>query len=215
MHRLFPVCAALAALSLVASQPVRAADVDDVKGTYAFTLAEKCVHQRTFKLPPGNNGFNSNFQITDPMGAMTYGGASDGLMVFDGKGGVSFQAAEATNVMNSVPDFLQTGDVPLGFGFGPAIPFTCTGSYSVVGGKKIDTITLAVTCSATVPPNPSVLGFSSTFNMKGPLPQNPSHFVLTDIGNSVQLVTIFLKPSGTVTQHRVCTRSTTLDRVSR
>jgi hypothetical protein len=237
MRRILVACATVGALSLVASQQVPASDVNNVKGTYGFTLAESCVQQNSF----AGTGFDDNFRITDPNGAMTYGGASDGLMVFDGRGGVSFQQAAATNIFNS-SSFLMgpnnsispptPGSIPLGFGFGPALPFTCTGNYSVSGGKMA-TISLAVTCTATISPsNPGnpidigdgisrvVTGFSSTFNMTGPLPQDPSNLVLTDIGNSVQTVGIFNYNLTTgqslpdLIAHRVCTRSTTTARIS-
>jgi len=177
---------------------------------------------------------------------MTYGGASNGLMVFDGRGGVSFQQAKATNIFNA-PLFLAApppppsstpGPIPLGFGFGPALPFTCMGTYNVSGGK-IATIAVAVTCTAKIDPNnqgnksphnanfaPNVVtGFSSTFNMTGALPQNPFHLILTDLGDTgVQPVTLFfnngegsslngMKGFNVIAQ-RVCTRSTTADLVS-
>ena len=153
-----------------------------------------------------------------PLGAISYGGASDGLLVFDGLGGVKLEQGRATNIMNlgptpptpSIDDLLLPGMVPLGLGFGPAIPFTCTGNYTVSGGK----INLTLTCNATVAPNPIAFGFSSTFSMTGWLPQRRDHLLLTDIGSAVQPVTIHLKPSGTLPSQRICTRSTSLVLVS-
>ena len=81
----------------------------------------------------------------------------------------------------------------------------------MAGGK----ITANLTCSATVLPNPNVLSFQYPLNLEGFVPQNPFHLTLTDIGNAVQPVMIFLNPSGTVTQHRIGTRAITLNRVSR
>lgn len=204
MRRTLLVCAALVALSLVVSQQVRADD--GVKGTFAFTLAESCVQQNGFDVP----GFDSNFKIVDPAGAMTYGGASDGLMVFDGKGRVNIQEAAATNIFNA-SSFLQPGQVPLGFGFGPALQFSCTGTYTVSAGD----IAANLTCTAALPTNPfNFTGFQSKFSMRGFLPQNPFHLVLTDIGNTVQPVTIFVKGGPDLMAQRVCTRATTLDRIS-
>jgi hypothetical protein len=246
MLRTFSVCATLAALSLIASQQVSAGDERDLKGTYGFTLAESCVQQGDGPSFTPGMGFDDNLAIIDPFGAMTYGGASAGLIVFDGRGGVSFQQAAATNIFNA-PLFLaappssppsQPGPIPLGFGFGPALPFTCTGTYTVNGGK-LATIAVNVTCTASISPSnpgnlpphnasfsPNVItGFSSTFNMTGYLPQNPSHLVLTDLGDTgVQPVTLFfnggqgssLNGNGgfNVIAQRVCTRSTTADFVS-
>jgi hypothetical protein len=206
MRRICSVCATLVALSLVVSQQARAQGASSVKGTFAFTLAESCVQQNSFDVP----GFDSNFKIVDPAGAMTYGGASDGLMVFDGRGKVSIEQAAATNIFNAA-SFLATGSVPLGFGFGPALQFSCTGTYTVSGGN----IAADLTCNATLPTNPeNFTGFQSTFSMRGFLPQNPFHLVLTDIGNTVQPVTIFVKGGPDLMAQRVCTRSTTLVRVS-
>jgi hypothetical protein len=213
MRRSFSVFATLGALSLVVSQQVRADDVDDLIGTYAFTLAESCVQQNSFDVP----GFDSNFKILDPSGAMTYGGASNGLMVFDGRGNVSIQQAAATNIFNA-SNFLTTGSIPLGFGFGPALPFTCTGNYTVNGGN----IAANLTCTASISPsNPAnvgaqtvITGFQSTFSLQGVLPQNPSHLVLTDLGNTVQPVVIFVQGGSNLNAQRVCTRAITLDRVS-
>src|SRR5579862_1310278 len=152
-----------------------------------------------------------------PLGAISYGGASDGLLVFDGTGGVKLLQGRATNIMNAPSpvagpddDLLLPGAVPLGLGFGAAIPFTCVGNYSVTGGK----INLTLTCNATVAPNPIAFGFSSTFSMTGWLPQRRDHLLLTDIGSAVQPVTIHLKPSGTLPSQRICTRSTSLVLVS-
>jgi len=228
MRGIFSVCAALGALSIVTSQSVSAGDASSVKGTFAFTLAETCVQQAGF----GEPSFGADFTIKDPSGAMTYGGASDGMMVFDGKGNVSITDAEATNIFNA-SSFLTTGSIPLGFGFGPALPFSCVGEYTVGGGQ----ITANLTCTATIDPNnpgnlpphnsnPNVIitGFSSMFNMKGVLPQNPFHLLLTDIGDNLQPVTIFVNGGEghslngnkgfNIMATRVCTRSTTLDRVS-
>lgn len=214
MLRTFSVCATLAALSLVASQQVSAGGagdgghVYDLRGTYAFTLAESCVQQNSFDTP----GFDpKTFAILDSGGAMTYGGASNGLMVFDGRGKVSIEQAAATNIFNAA-SFLATGSVPLGFGFGPALPFTCTGAYTLSGGN----ITANFTCTATLPtPNPAnFTGFQSTFNMTGVFPEDPSHLVLTDLGNTVQPVIIFVQNSPNLNAQRVCTRATTLNLVS-
>jgi hypothetical protein len=228
MRRIFSVCAALGVLSLVVPQQVRAGDLSQVKGTYAVTLAEKCVQQAAPGNPPGFD--STTFTITTEAGAITYSGASEGLMVFDGRGGVSFgqpaQPAKATNVMNA-PTFLTKGSIPFGLGFGPAIPFTCAGTYTVIGGQ----IAVELSCTATLlPSNPAntdpkniVTGFLSTFNMEGFIPQNPFHLLLTDIGDTVQPVTIFVNGgSGNslngnsgydVPTYRVCTRSTVLDKV--
>jgi hypothetical protein len=187
-------------------------------GTYAFTLSETCVQQSLAGTFMGHPGFNpTTLQIIDPLGAISYGGASDGLLVFEPNGVAKLLQGRATNIMNapsagapSTDDLLLTNMVPLGLGFGPAIPFTCTGTYTVSGGK----ISVALTCNATVAPNPIAFGFSSTFNMTGWIPEGDQHhLLLTDIGNAVQPVTIMLKPSGTLASQRICTRSTTLVRV--
>lgn len=218
MRAVFSLCAAVAAFSLLMSQEVRAQD-NQISGTYAFTLAETCVQQSLVGTFEGHPGFNpTTLQIEDPLGAISYGGASDGLLVFDGKGGASLQQGRATNIMNAPSagapasdDLLLSGAVPLGLGFGAAIPFTCAGNYTVSGGK----IAVTLTCNATVAPNPIAFGFSSTFNMTGWVPQgNRDHLLLTDIGNMVQPVTIFLKPSGTLPSQRICTRATSLVLVS-
>jgi hypothetical protein len=229
MRRIFLVCAALAALSLVASHQVQAQNASSVKGTFAFTLAESCVQQNSFSSP----GFDSNFRITDPNGAMTYGGASNGEMIFDGKGGVSVVNAAATNIFNA-SGFLQPRSIPLGFGFGPALPFSCTGHYSVDNDGNI---TAGLTCTASIDPkNPGnpldlhdgtgprvITGFQSQFNMEGVMPQNSFHLLLTDLGKPpVQTVDIFNYKAGTnppqalpdLIANRVCTRSTTLVRIS-
>jgi hypothetical protein len=237
MCRILLVSATLAALSLAASQPVSAGDENSVKGTFAFTLAETCVQQASFP-NPGQvvPGFDANFKILDPNGAMTYGGASDGLMVFDGSGRVSIRNAFATNIFNACgpsvpasvlvpnpgppgwkvapgctsPPFLSTGSIPLGFGFGPAIPFSCSGPYSVSGAQ----ITVNLTCTAMLKNTTNITGFTSMFNMKGVLPQNPFHLLLTDLGDQLQPVAIHVSGAPDIMVTRVCTRSTTLDRVS-
>jgi hypothetical protein len=211
---------ALAVAGLFLSPAVRAQDYL-LSGTYAFTLAESCVQQSldgTFSHHPGFNP--ATLQILDSFGAISYGGASDGLLVFDGKGGVKLLQGRATNIMNAPSpaggpddDLLLPGMVPLGLGFGAAIPFTCAGNYNVANGK----ISLTLTCDATVAPNPIAFGFSSTFSMTGWVPQgNRDHLTLTDIGNAVQPVTIHLKPAGSapLASQRICTRSTNLVLVS-
>ena len=220
MLRVFSWSAAPAALILVMSLPqqeLRAADNDtnSLKGTYAFTLTEKCVHQLSFNVP----GFNSSFQIVDPLGAETYSGASDGLLVLDGKGGASIQKGRATNIMNAM-NRLVVGPgtpitpIPLGFGLGPALPFTCTGSYAVSGGK----VTAPLTCNAalTLPNAFNSTGFQSMFVFEGFVPENPDHLLLTDIGDTVQPVTIFFpgNPPPFVKQQRICTRSAIMVRIS-
>jgi hypothetical protein len=217
MRRVFAFCVAVTALILVAlflDQQGRADDenMDKLKGRYAFTLTEKCVHQLSFNVP----GFDSNFNLVDPKGAETYSGASDGLMILDGKGGASIEQGRATNIMNAqnrlIPPLITP--VPLGFGLGPALPFTCTGSYTVKSGK----ITVPLTCNATLTlPNAfNSTGFQSTFSLEGFLPPHREQLVLTDIGNTVQPVTIFFpgNPPPSVHQQRICTRSFTLVRLS-
>ena len=218
MLRIFSVFATLGALILVVYQPARAGDERNVKGTYGFTLAEKCVQV-------GDPGFDpTTFKIPDPANpqfgfpsAITYGGASDGLMVFDGRGGVSIQQGRATNVMNA-PEFLTPEMIPLGIGFGPAIPFTCVGNYTVSGREIAVNLTCSAAIAADNPANAGstnpFTGFQSVFTMEGFVPQNPFHLLLTDIGNTVQKVTIFKQDMSTVIQNRICTRSTTLDLVS-
>lgn len=210
MRRGFSFCAAVAVSGLFLSQAVRAQE-NQLAGTFSFTLAEKCVQQSLTGTFAGEPGFDTTtLQILDPNGAITYSGASDGLLMFDGRGGVKLLQGRATNIMNA-PGFLVQGQVPLGLGFGPAIPFACAGNYTVGGGK----INLNLTCNATVAPNPIAFGFSSMFNMTGWLPQgNRDNILLTDIGDAVQPVTIFLKPSGTLHSQRICTRATSLARVS-
>ena len=215
MRRVIQWCAALAALILVLYLPWqngRAQGVDELKGRYAFMLTEKCVHQLSFNVP----GFNNNFQLVDPAGAETYSGASDGIMVFDGNGGASIEQGRATNIMNAQNRLVQPiiTPVPLGFGLGPALPFTCTGAYALKAGK----ITVPLTCNATLSlPNVfNSTGFQSMFSLEGSLPQNRGHLLLTDIGNTVQPVTIFFpgNPPPSVHQQRICTRSVTLVRIS-
>jgi hypothetical protein len=209
MRRAFSICAAVAASSLFLSHPVRAQDnTNFLKGRYGFTLAETCVQQTLGSPVPG---FKPDFSIAVAQGAITYGGASDGQLVFDGKGGVTLQDGRATNIMNA-PGFLVQGAVPFGLGFGPSLNFSCVGNYALSGGK----VSVNLTCTAAVNPNvfPPVTGFSSTFNMTGWVPQNPDHLLLTDIGNAIQTVTILSGTTPLFTQQRVCTRSTTAVLVS-
>jgi hypothetical protein len=215
MRRVFPCCAALTALVLVTcllGQEGHAQNVSTLKGRYAFTLTEKCVHQLSFNVP----GFDSDFHLVDPAGAETYSGASDGFMVFDGRGGARIEQGRATNIMNAPNRLTQPviTPVPLGFGLGPALSFSCHGTYTLNEGK----ITVPLTCDATLSlPNAfNSTGFESTFSMEGFLPQNRDHLLLTDIGNTVQPVTIFFPgdPPPSVHQERVCTRSTNLVLVS-
>jgi len=195
-------------------QQVRAEGHDDshpekLKGRYAFTLAEKCVHQLGVNTP----GFDSKtLGILDSAGAETYSGASDGLMIFDGKGGVTIEQARATNIMNAANRLVQPiiTPIPLGFGIGGELGFTCKGSYNVSKDGIIAVNPL--TCTATLP-QPNVFnasGFQSIFNMTGWLPQNSDHLLLTDIGKDVQPVTIFFNGGGAASQQRICTRSTSL-----
>jgi hypothetical protein len=188
-----------------------------LKGTYVFTLTEKCVHQLGANTP----GFDSNFHLVDPAGAETYSGASDGFMIFDGGGGVSVVSGRATNIMNATNRLIPplATPVPLGFGLGPALPFSCTGTYSIVNGK----ITALLTCNAslTLPNVFNSTGFRSQFTLEGALPHAqgffpPNNLLLTDIGNTVQPVTIFFatNPVTTAMQQRICTRSTNLVLVS-
>jgi hypothetical protein len=215
MPRIFSWCAALTALILVTcflAPEARAQNESTLKARYAFTLTEKCVHQLSFNVP----GFDSNFALVDTAGAETYSGASDGFIVFDGSGGVRIEQGRATNIMNAanrlIPPLITP--VPLGFGLGPALPFSCKGTYTLDEGK----IRIGLTCDATLTlPNAfNSTGFESTFNLDGWLPQNPDHLVLTDIGNTVQPVTIFFpgNPPPSVHQERICTRSLTSVRVS-
>ena len=188
-----------------------------LKGSYVFTLTEKCVHQLGANTP----GFDSNFHLVDPSGAETYSGASDGFMVFDGNGGASVVSGRATNIMNATNRLIPplATPVPLGFGLGPALPFSCTGDYSIVNGK----ITVQLTCNAalTLPNVFNSTGFQSKFTLEGALPHArgffpPDNLLLTDIGNTVQPVTIFFatNPVTTAMQQRICTRSTNLVLVS-
>jgi len=220
MRRVLPQWVALAALILVAvflGQESSAENLNGLKGRYAFTLAEKCVHQLSFNVP----GFNANLQLIDPVGAETYSGASDGFMIFDGKGGFSVEQGRATNIMNAENRLLQPviTPIPLGFGLGEAIAFTCHGPYTLDAG----TISIKATCDATVPlPNVfNATGFESQFILEGFLPQNRDHLVLTDIGkpvspNTAQPVTIFFpgNPPPSVMQQRICTRAVSLVLVS-
>jgi hypothetical protein len=208
MRHAFRWCAALVAFILITCflSPVAGAQDDrPLKGRYAFTLTEKCVHQISFNVP----GFDSNFDLVDPKGAETYSGASDGFIVFDGSGGVRIENGRATNIMNApdrlVPPLITP--VPLGFGLGPALPFTCHGTYTVDERK----IKIGLTCDAnlTLPNAFNSTGFESTFSLDGWVPQNRDQLVLTDIGNTVQPVTIFFpgNPPPSVHQQRICTRS--------
>lgn len=225
MRRVLAQCAALAASILVVvclQQESSAENLNALKGRYAFTLAEKCVHQLGFGVP----GFDSNLRLIDPAGAETYSGASDGFMIFDGEGNFSVEQGRATNIMNrEVPipfsRLIQPvfPPIPLGFGLGEAIAFTCTGTYSINDGR----ITIPVTCDASVPlPNVfGASGFESQFILEGFLPENKENLVLTDIGkpvppNTAQPVTIFFPgpPPSSVKQQRICTRAVTLTRVS-
>jgi hypothetical protein len=232
MRCVLPRCIALAALILVVfflEQDSSAQDVSTLKGRYAFTLAEKCVQQLSFGTP----GFNDNLELVDPAGAETYSGASDGLMSFDGQGGFSVaEGSRATNIMNregrpqteqgevpAVPSRLLQPiltPIPLGFGLGPAISFSCTGTYSV-DSTRPRPIKVEVTCTA-IPPQPNVFtasSFTSVFTLEGFLPRTKnSPLVLTDIGNTVQPVTIFLNDGSEVQQQRICTRAVTLVLVS-
>ena len=220
MRRVIQWCAALAALILVLYLPWqngRAQGVDELKGRYAFMLTEKCVHQLSFNVP----GFNANLQLIDPVGAETYSGASDGFMSFDGEGEFTVEQGRATNIMNADNRLIQPiiTPIPLGFGLGEAIAFTCHGPYTLDAG----TITIKATCDATVPlPNVfNATGFESQFILEGFLPQNRDHLVLTDIGkpvspNTAQPVTIFFpgNPPPSVMQQRICTRAVSLVLVS-
>jgi hypothetical protein len=194
------------------SQAARAGTLNLLKGRYAFTLAEKCVNQIGYTQPGFIMDAFGSPQINDPLGAVTYGGASDGQIVFDGNGGITLQSGRATNIMNG-PDYLTTGKVPLGFGLGSALPFTCVGNYAINDGK----VRIApFTCTAVLrQPNVfGALGFVSVFSMDGWVPQNPTSMVLTDIGDSIQPVTINFPGGGSVMQQRVCTRALSLTLVS-
>lgn len=188
-----------------------------LRGTYAFTLTEKCVHQISVNTP----GFDANLHLIDPMGAETYSGASNGLMVFDGVGGVTIQQGLATNIMNASNRLLPPliTPIPFGFGLGPALPFTCTGNYAITAGRTgITSISAPLTCNAKIPlPNAlSTSGFQSQFTFQGILPENTTNLVLTDIGAAAQPVIIYFPgpPASSVMQQRVCTRSATLTLVS-
>jgi hypothetical protein len=221
MRRIFPWCAGLTLSILGVSllgQVLSPSSPVALRGTYAFTLNEKCSHQISVNTP----GFDSNFHLVDPMGAETYSGASNGLMVFDGIGGVTIQQGLATNIMNATnritPPLITP--IPFGFGLGPALPFTCTGTYAIQAGKNgLTTISAPLTCNAKIPlPNAlGTSGFQSQFSFGGIMPENTTNLVLTDIGNAVQPVTIFFPgpPAASVMQQRVCTRSATLTLVSR
>jgi len=218
MRRILWGCAVLGGLilpmSLLGQRGASANTPAILRGRYVFTLTEKCVHQLGANVP----GFDSNFKLVDPAGAETYSGASDGFMVFDGQGGVRVESGRATNIMNA-PNRLTpplATPVPLGFGLGPALPFTCSGNYTVSQGK----ISAQLTCDASLKlPNVfNSTGFRSTFSLEGAVPRlglgllTPDHLLLTDIGNTVQPVTIFFatSPVTTAMQQRICTRSTNL-----
>lgn len=222
MNRVFAACAAAAITVFSFSlwgQSLGPNAPSFLRGTYAFTLQEKCIHQISVNTP----GFDSNFHLVDPLGAETYSGASNGLMVFDGVGGVTIQQGLATNIMNATDRItppLET-PIPLGFGLGPALPFTCTGTYSIQTSKTqggLTTIAIPLTCNAKIPlPNAlSTSGFQSTFTFQGVMPANTTNLVLTDIGNTVQPVTIFFPgpPASSVMQQRVCTRAAALTLIS-
>lgn len=190
-----------------------------LKGTYAFTLAETCVNQLGINTP----GFNDSLQLIDPSGAETYGGASDGLMTFNGKGTAMILNGRATNIMNAANRLLPPliTPIPLGFGLGGALPFTCTGTYTVTpkaGPGGLTAISLPLTCDAVIAlPNAlGTNGFESTFTFTGVVPAALDHLLLTDIGNTVQPVTIFFpgNPPSSVAQQRICTRSATLIKVN-
>ena len=234
MRRVFSFCVAMTGLilmmslagqtGLAADNPKQAGGANGpafLNGQYVFTLTEKCVHQLSANTP----GFDSSFHLVDPAGAETYSGASDGFMVFDGNGGASIVSGRATNIMNRESTFGTPTNpsrliqpvappIPLGFGLGSALPFSCTGNYTIVSSK----ITVNLTCNATLTlPNVfNATGFQSTFHMEGALPRSqsfpPRQFLLTDIGDTVQPVTIFFatNPVTTAMQQRICTRSTNL-----
>lgn len=213
MRRAILLCLALAVPLFVMSQAGSEQNNPNVfKGKYAFTLTEKCVHQLSANVP----GFDSTtLAIVDPVGAETYSGASDGLMIFDGQGGVTVKQAHATNIMNAANRLIQPiiTPIPLGFGIGTDLPFTCTGNYTVASSK----INMTMTCNATLP-QPNVFnasGFSSQFNMRGWVPESTDHAVVTDPGANVQPVTIFINGGGMAQQQRICTRSTSLVLVSK
>lgn len=228
MRRVFPrytTWIMLIAFMALCEQEGRAQSWFNLVGTYAFTLTEKCVHQLSASCPTCNPatsvpGFNSSFQLVDPKGAETYSGASNGLLVFDGMGGATIQQGLATNIMNA-PDRLTQPvitPIPLGFGLGTALPFTCTGTYTQQSGKgPLSTITVPLVCNATIAmPNAlGTSGFQSSFSFEGVIPRNADTLTLTDIGNTIQPVTIFFPGNPSLVQQRVCTRSATLTLVSR
>ncbi len=227
MRRVFPrytTWIALIAFMALCEQEGHAQSWYDLVGTYAFTLTEKCVHQLsascpTCKPPTSVPGFDSNFKLVDPKGAETYSGASNGLLIFDGNGGASIQQGLATNIMNA-PDRLTQPiitPIPLGFGLGPALPFTCTGTYTQQSGKgPLSTVSVPLTCNATIAmPNAlGTSGFQSTFTFQGVIPDRADTLTLTDIGNTIQPVTIFFPGNPSLVQQRVCTRSATLTLLS-
>jgi hypothetical protein len=240
--RRFVLCSAvLAALSLVAVQQVSAGDDRaNVIGTYAWTMAEGCVQQVSLPLTDsmGNilPAFGPDLTINDPLGAMTYGGAVEGVFVFDGQGHVSVEDGEATTIHNADSSYgdnayLTPGKIPLGFGFGPPIPFTCDApSTYTVSGRKI---TVDLICTASISPtNPGnlpahnpfypkiVTGFQTEIRLKGILPQNPSRLLLTDLGDwGAQPITLYINGGASnggadVPASRVCARSAVAERVS-
>lgn len=233
MRRFYSYCAASASLAFglfALAQAGHAGQLYFLKGRYAFTLAERCVHQLGGAPAPmdpggfGKDAFGSP-KITDPMGAQTYSGASDGMIIFDGNGNVSLEEGRATNIMNAA-SYLMTGAVPAGFGLGTALPFTCNGKYNVTGGTggshhggkiRVDPFV----CKASLPqPNAfGALGFDSVFTMDGWLPQDTDHLVLTDIGLAPQPVIIHFpagggNPAFDLNQQRICTRALSLVYIS-
>lgn len=228
MRRVFPrytTWIALMAFMALCEQGINAQESYRLRGTYAFTLNEKCVHQLSAscaKCSPATSvpGFDSNLHLVDPKGAETYSGASNGLLVFDGIGGATIQQGLATNIMNAAARLIQpiATPIPLGFGLGAALPFTCTGSYTVQSGKgPVTTVSVPLTCNATIAmPNAlGTSGFQSSFSFQGVLPERSDNtLTLTDIGNTVQPVTIFFPGNPSLMQQRVCTRSAVLVKVS-
>jgi hypothetical protein len=228
MRRVFPrytTSIVLIAFMALCQQQGHAQGWFDLVGTYAFTLTETCVHQLSASCPtcsPATSvpGFNSSFHLVDPKGAETYSGASNGLLIFDGNGGASIQQGLATNVMNASDRLVQPTitPIPLGFGLGPALPFTCTGTYSQQSGKgPTSTVTVPLVCNAVIAmPNAlGTSGFQSSFSFQGVIPQSTETLTLTDIGNTIQPVTIFFPGNPSLVQQRVCTRSATLTLLSR
>jgi hypothetical protein len=131
---------------------------------------------------------------------------------------VTIENGRATNIMNATNRLIQPviTPVPLGFGLGPALPFSCKGNYAINKGRIV---IKPFTCDATLTlPNVfNSTGFRSMFALEGTLPQNPNSLVLTDIGNTVQPVTIFFAgnpPPTPAMQQRICTRAISLVRVS-